>query len=249
MTYLTSPLIGPGGALVVEPFHCNSIEVDAANGNLMISSRHMDSIFYIEKSSGKVLWKMGGATYSKDDATYVPVADPFYRQHDARFPSGWTSACSGGSGQISLFDDETLKSQPARGVVYDVHVASGDCPTDAGVSGATVAWQYQGTKSITATGSFRISADGSRVIGWGESGGLVFSEVDVSGNDLLDFYFPEGSSSYRAVKVPLTAFDLSVLRSTAGELQGDGTSDGGSDDGSAEKGLGTADATATDTGS
>jgi hypothetical protein len=219
-TYLYPAETEADGAPLVEPFHCNSIEVDAI-GNLLVSARNMDSIFYVERATGKVLWKMGGATYSKDNATYVPALDPFYRQHDARFPNGWKSSCSGagGNGQISLFDDETAEPGPARAMVYDVNVVAADCTSsgDGGVSGATVAWQYKGQVSIPATGSFRILADGSRVIGWGTStGGFVFSEVNLQGNDLLDFYFTDYSQSYRAIKVPLTAFDLNVLRSTAG---------------------------------
>jgi hypothetical protein len=231
----TLPLTGfgpdstlPDGGAVYDVFHCNSIDVDPANGNLLVSAREMDSLFYIEWSTGKVLWKMGGATASKDDAAYVSVADPFFRQHDARLQPGWASACNGGSGQISVFDDESEKPGPARGVLYDVLVGGvdgggtgcdGGMASDGGVPGqATVAWQYAGTVSSSATGSFRISPDGSRVIGWGLGGApsLAFTEVDVNGNDLLDFSFPDGNVTYRAIKVPLSTFDLSVMRSTAG---------------------------------
>jgi hypothetical protein len=213
----TYPATGedPTGATVADPFHCNAIDVNPATGNLLVSSRDMDSIFYIERSSGKVLWKMGGSSYTKDNAVYVPVDDPFYRQHDARLQPGWSEKC-GGQGQISLFDDETAMSNPARAVVYDVNVgADGD---GCGSPSAKVAWQYAGTVPSGFMGSFRISSDGSRVIGWGYEGAedLVFSEVDSNGNDLLDFYFLDNSSSYRAIKVPLGAFDLDVLRKTAG---------------------------------
>src|SRR6202041_2518240 len=98
-----------GVAEVVQPFHDNSIDVDPANGNLLVSARDMDSIFYIEKSSGKVLWKMGGAAASLDDATYIPVASPFFGQHDARLRPGW-STCAGG--QVSVYDDETYGKGP-----------------------------------------------------------------------------------------------------------------------------------------
>jgi hypothetical protein len=51
--------------------------------------------------------------------------------------------------------------------------------------------------------------------------GLVFTEVDVDGHDLLDLVSVESnsgfSSSYRAAKVPLTAFDPRVLRRTSGQ--------------------------------
>jgi hypothetical protein len=185
----------------------------------------MDSVFYIDRSTSKVLWKMGGATYSKDHATYVPVADPFFRQHDARLQPGWSAACHGGTGQVSVFDDETDKPAPARAALYDVVVgadsgttgscASGDTGT---TTGATLVWQYKGKAMAAGTGSFRILADGSRIIGWGigPTPYIVFTEVDVQGDDLLDFYFTDNNSSYRAIKVPLTALDLGVLRRTAG---------------------------------
>ena len=35
------------GGLVIDTFHCNSIDVDPANGNLLVSGRQMDSAFYI----------------------------------------------------------------------------------------------------------------------------------------------------------------------------------------------------------
>jgi Arylsulfotransferase (ASST) len=216
---------------VLDVFHCNSIDVDPESGNLLVSARSMDSVFYVARPSGKVLWKMGGATFSKDGATYVSVADPFFRQHDARLQPGWCSTCGGGTGQVSVFDDETAKSAPARAVVYDliVGVADGAASADGGYgdSGAshvgttgtaTVAWMYEGLSSSAFAGDFRIYPDGSRVIGWGVSltTQLVFAEVDAYGNDLVDFGFADSEPSYRAIKVPLSTFDLDLLRRTAG---------------------------------
>ncbi len=212
----------------VEPFHCNAIDVDPTTGDIIVSARHMSSVFYIEKSTGRVLWMMGGAAASSlDDATYVPVDDPFTTQHDARLQPGWNETCGGGSGQISVFDDESYTTNPARGVLYDVNIA-GSCgdggASTTGTTGATLTWQYKnawngGTPS-NVCGSFRISSDGSRILGWGQSdptpNGLVFTEVDDEDHDILDLICPDKSSSYRAVKVPLSAFDLGLLRTTAG---------------------------------
>jgi hypothetical protein len=242
------------GNTVADPFHCNSIDIDPAsgvdspNGNLLISSRDMDSIFYIERSSGKVLWKMGGATYTKDNAKYIPVADPFYRQHDARFQPGWSASC-GGQGQISVFDDETAMFSPARAVVYDVNVGAGSA-AGCGEARATVAWEWSGSTSSQFMGSFRISEDGSRVIGWGFGGqrDLVFTEVNAAGDDVLDFYFPDNSSSFRSIKVPLSALDLEDMRQTAGRVLasvsdagGDGN-DASNDDASSSTDAGISDA-------
>jgi hypothetical protein len=209
-----------GSEVVV--FHCNSIDVDPMNGNLLVSAREMGSIFYIEYPSGTVLWKMGGPNSSKDNAAYVSVSDPFSGQHDARLLPGWSSTCSGGTGQVSVFDDEYgTVGKPARGVVYDVVVGSGGGMGGCGGGGApgtaTVAWQDKGLSNSQIMGSFRVAGDGSRIICWGEGGdSFVFSELDARGNDLLDFSYEDGDLSYRAIKVPLSTFDLGVLRRTAG---------------------------------
>jgi hypothetical protein len=198
--------------VAVDAFHCNAIDIDPDNGNLLVSARDMDSVFYVELPSGKVLWKMGGDSYSKDGATYIPVADPFYEQHDARL-QGWSQ--STGTGQISVFDDESNTGAPARGLLLDVKTGA-----DGSTPGATVAWQYQAAHNSSSRGSFRINADGSRVIGWGTPNdylGRGFTELDSKGNVLLDFFFTDYYIySYRAIKVPLSAFDLDVLRNTSG---------------------------------
>ncbi len=189
------------GETSVEPFHCNSIDV-SPDGDLLVSARGMDSVFLISRATGAVLWKMGGATYTKDGAPYLAVQnDPlisFYRQHDARFLP---------DGNISMFDDQSEKPGPARAVIYSYDVAAGT---------ATMVWQYLGTASSGAMGSFRVMDDGSRVIGWGGPTMRALTELDANGNDVLDFYFPDGAQSYRAIKIPTTAFDINLLRSSAG---------------------------------
>jgi hypothetical protein len=217
----TYPVLEAVGAdSVADPFHCNSIDV-AADGDLLISARHMDSVFLVSKATGKVIWKMGGSPYTKDGATYLTVTgDPltsFYRQHDARFLP---------DNQISLFDDETGMSGPARGVIYTYDVNAGT---------ATFAWQYLGAVSSSAMGSFRVLPDGSRIIGWGQgnTSQLAFTEVDANGNDLLEFHFTDGDESYRALKVPLTQLDLTLMRNSVnGPVPQDaGTVDAGAGDG------------------
>ncbi len=224
----------PDGGEVIDVFHCNSIDVDTATGNLLVSSRNMDSVFYVAWPAGTVLWKLGGKKASKDNATYVSLKDPFYRQHDARLLT-WTQGCNGGTGQLSMFDDETVKPAPSRAVIYDVVVGgpdgglpadSGSCDGGFGEGGfgdggapgsAVVSWQALGWSDSEAAGSFRISKDGSRVIAWGIAAvpGPIASEVDLSGNHLFDLRFVS-NGTYRAVKVPLSAFNLEDLRNSAG---------------------------------
>jgi hypothetical protein len=112
-----------------------------------------------------------------------------------------------------MFDDQTQKAGPARAAVYSYDV-------DAGT--ATMAWQFLGTSVSPDMGSFRIESDGARVIGWGAETplGPAFTEVTERGARLVDFGFRGSwnarSATYRAVKVPTTAFDLSVLWSAVG---------------------------------
>ena len=98
------------------------------------------------------------------------------------------------------------------GVLIDGKWTDGELPQETSAAG-----QFKRADSMFRG---RITADGSRIIGWGQSepGGsqLLFTEVDAKGKDLLDLVCPDGSSSYRAVKVPLSAFDLTTLRTTAG---------------------------------
>lgn len=199
-----APLTGMAdGKPFVDPFHCNSIDVDEA-GDLLVSARAMSSVFLVARATGAVTWKLGGSSYTKDGARFIAVqGDPltsFHGQHDARFQP---------DGTLSMFDDQAGAPGPARAVVYSYDVTAGT---------AALLWQYRGTASSAGMGSFRITADGSRVIGWGIGGapGRAFSEVTAGGDDLLDFAFSGGDTTYRAIKVPLGAFDLGALRGTAG---------------------------------
>jgi hypothetical protein len=186
---------------VVNVFHCNSVDVDEATGDLLVSARNMDSVFRVARPSGKVLWKMGGARFNKDGAPYIAVTgDPrvgFYRQHDARFAPG---------GNISMLDDHTGVSGPSRATIYSYDLTS---------LTATLVWEYPepGGGNAGGMGSVRVQPDGARVVGWGSGTiNLAFSEIDAAGNDLFDFYFTNGRWTYRAIKIPPTAFDIDVLR-------------------------------------
>jgi hypothetical protein len=204
------------GVPAADVFHCNSIDIEPGTGNLLISARNMSTVFMIDRTTSKVLWKMGGSSYNKDGAVIVPVSSAFHGQHDARLQPGWSTGC-GGRGQISLFDDETFSGPAARAVVYDVTIGAGTV-SGCGPTGATVAWEKSGTTSSSFMGSFRIMSDGTRIIGWGYGGepGRVFTEVDDKGKELLDFYFTDTDCSFRALKVPLDHLDLDVMRRVTG---------------------------------
>jgi len=189
------------GVTVVDAFHCNSIDVDG-EGNLLLSLRHTNAVFYVDRASGEIEWKLGGTAYNKDGAAHIAVtSDPegtFSLQHDARFTA---------TGGVTLFDDHGATAGVARGVEYAIDQEAGT---------ASVVWEFLGPSQSGAQGSFRRYPDGHSVIGWGALQGdrRVLTEVDGSGNDVLDVSL-SGQVSYRAIKVPLTQLDIGLLRLTA----------------------------------
>jgi hypothetical protein len=214
----------PYGTSLIDVYHCNSIDVDPANGNLLISMRNANTVFYMTWPEGDILWKMGGFNQSNDDAPFVTVPSPFAGQHDARLHN-WNQSCNGGVGQVSLYDDETDGTMShSRAVIYDVVVGTGDSKCgDAGAPGtATVAWEYPGSVPADFSGSVRPlpgSKDPLWVIGWGQgSNPFAFSVIDQKTNkDLLDFAYQDPTDcSYRAIPALPSDFDLTVLRETAG---------------------------------
>jgi hypothetical protein len=169
-----------------------------------LSARHTNSLFYVSRATGDVLWKLGGTSYSKDGAAYIAVEDdpmgPFNMQHDAR----WLP-----NGDITLFDDHgATASGVARGVEYAIDFESGT---------ATPVFQFLGTGRSGYEGSFRRYPDGESVIGWGYVPGetRVVTEIDADGEDVVDIAFTAAQSqpSYRAVKVPPAQLDIQALRS------------------------------------
>jgi hypothetical protein len=190
------------GVNLIDVYHCNSIAVDAT-GNLLVSSRYANALFYIDKATGTVLWKLGGLAPNKDGAQVIEVIGDiqgtFNMQHDGRFQP---------NGDISLFDDHGRfpDSGLARGIEYAI---------DFDASTASVAFEFFGIATSNREGSFRRYADGHSVVGWGyiATDPRVVTEVDSNGNDVLDIAFG-GTESYRAVKVPVSDLNVAVLRAT-----------------------------------
>ncbi|MBJ7600934.1 aryl-sulfate sulfotransferase [Candidatus Nephthysia bennettiae] len=195
------------GRQVQDVYHCNSIDVDQTTGNVLLSVRHTDAVYLINKVSKNVIWKMGGNTTREAGAVYLNIVNPadrFYAQHDARFRP---------NGDISLYDDHSQQATGnARGVEYAINPGAGT---------ATLNFSYQNGPISNATGSFRRNAVGTdNIVGWGIRGGSGFDEFDATGGTaqglLMTMRFPNGESEYRVVKVDPSALDVNLLRSTAG---------------------------------
>ena len=72
--------------------HCNSIEIDP-DGNLIISTRHFNEITKISRTTGEIIWRLGG---KRNQFQFINDNRGFGGQHDARVLS---------NGNIALFDN------------------------------------------------------------------------------------------------------------------------------------------------
>jgi hypothetical protein len=78
--------------------HINSVE--RAGDSLIVSFRHADAVYSIDRSTGDINWKLGGThTPESLEVKNDPNGDyPLGGQHDARFDK---------RGNLTVFDDET----------------------------------------------------------------------------------------------------------------------------------------------
>lgn len=206
----THPITVPvNGQPADDIYHCNSIDLDPAtdppDADVLISVRHTDSLYLIDKTTGAIRWKLGGNAAGSEPHLRISGGrqNDFSGPHDARF--------RGGNG-ISVYDDQSFsQSGTARGVEYAIDEEAGT---------AQLAWEYEapdGQKAL-AMGGFRRYANGAdNVIAWGlKNGAGGFDEVDGDGNLLFRMSFPRGEAAYRVVKEAPGALDVDLLRRTAG---------------------------------
>lgn len=194
--------------LVFDVFHCNSVDVDPTTGDVLLSVRHADAVYLIDRATGHISWRLGGRGPNPDGAELIQVtSDPlgtFHAQHDARFRP---------DGDVSLFDDQSWDARlPARAIEYHIDLSSRT---------AHPVWTYTASDrhNSAATGSFRRLLGGAdNVIGWGFKPNSLFTEVDAQGNVMLEVEVQSGQSAYRVLKVPTAALDLKLLRADAGTL-------------------------------
>ena len=61
--------------------HMNAIDIDD-DGNILLSCRHLSTVFKIERNTGNILWELGG--HNSDFTFANDPLDGFRNQHDVR---------------------------------------------------------------------------------------------------------------------------------------------------------------------
>ncbi len=187
----------------VDPYHLNSLAgVDDGSGDYLVSARHLDAVFRVDHATKQVEWKLGGVDPGTDPKPQLTViGDPFggpLRPHDARLDGN----------VLTLFDNRSGTSQPARAVAYRID-------TNAGT--ATMLWEIRDPQGRPSggLGSVRVQADGSILVCWG---GLqpMFQEFGPDRVSRMTIASDPLHLTYRIVKYPKATFSAAVLRANAG---------------------------------
>ena len=156
-------------------FHINSV-AETDDGNLLISGRNTWTVYKVDRSTGKIIWRLNG---KRSDFT-LDSAARFYWQHHAQ-PHG--------SSTITLFDNAVRKERQSRGLVLSVDTAAKHVSLER-------AYLHPAGLNSTALGSVELQPDGRVFVGWGDQ--PYFSEFAPDGTLLLDGQLPIGVRSYRA---------------------------------------------------
>ncbi len=183
---------------VHDPFHLNSIAL-ATDGNLIVSARHMNALYKIDRRTGALLWRLGGnrSSFAMGPGT------TFRLQHDARVQP---------DGRITLFDnvaeDLPARGRRSRGLMLSL---------DAERKRVSVFRAFEHPDGILSPtqGSMQALDGGGAFVGWG---GLQpwFTEFDAGGRTVFAARFrPPGVESYRAYRLPWSATPAGRPRAAA----------------------------------
>jgi len=179
---------GDSAHLPYDFFHANSVGL-AADGNVIVSSRHTWTTYKINHSTGKVIWRLGG---KKSDFTIEEKAK-FAWQHDFRQRrDGTYSIFDNGNGVTKVHDY-------SRGLVMKLDEA-------ARTAKFVAEYVHPDKLSAPTQGCFRELADGGSFIGWGQM--PYFTEHNADGTVRLAGHLPLDNQSYRAYKVDWTGLPL-----------------------------------------
>ena len=175
----------------IDYVHINAIEGDD-DGNIMFIGRTISAVIKINRSTGDIIWHLGG---KQNEFTFInehPENAPeyFVGPHDIRRIA---------NGDITLFDNGDRHDPPySRAVEYKL---------DEQAKTATLVWEFRHDPDIYtfAMGSVQRLSNGSTFIGWGSAsagGGPVLTEVRPDNTIALELFYPSGVMSYRAFKFP-----------------------------------------------
>ena len=192
----------PDGGRPWDFFHVNSVSLDPwGDGNFIVSSRNTWAAYEINRTSGAVVWRLGG----DHPSFHMGAGTGFAWQHDVRWQPDHT---------LTIFDDG----------------ASPKAHSQSRAIRERINWQHHNVELVGryvhtpplltgSQGNDELLADGDSFVGWGEE--PYFSEYGPAGETLFDAHIPSPGQSYRAYRfawsaTPAAPPSLAVRSSAAG---------------------------------
>lgn len=179
----------------VDYFHFNSINIDPNDQNFVISARHTNQIYKINRTTGDIMWRFGG---NNDDFNLVGNQIISHPHHATILPNG----------NLLLFDNGVTKTpKQSRIAEFDL---------DENNTTANLVYEYTETgRYFDIMGSAQKLSNGNYFIGWGgnitsqsNANKSDITEVNSSGNIVLEISFSNNPGSftysYRALKYTIT---------------------------------------------
>ncbi|MBN1565548.1 MAG: aryl-sulfate sulfotransferase [Anaerolineae bacterium] len=169
----------------VDFLHANGLALDL-DGNIVLSSKHLDEITKINHETGDIIWRMGGRYNRNNEFTFIndPLNGFSAQHHPVILPNG----------NLLLFDNGTAhEPRESRAVEYEL---------DQEARTATLVWSYSNGQYAAGMGSVQRLANGNTFIGWGSSEGVTASEVTPEGEVVFELSLPPSEISYRAYRLP-----------------------------------------------
>jgi VCBS repeat-containing protein len=175
--------------------HMNAVE-PVGNDAILISLRHTDAVYKIDKATGDVVWKLGG-TWTPKSLTVAndpEGAYPLGGQHDVRLQA---------DGTITIHDNNTNLPGAPRAVRYEINEAT---------KTATLVEEVTDPEAPSSfcCGSARRSADGSWLMSWG--GRSLVTEFNAASERTFRLGFGGVVFSYRAAAAPDGSLSATALR-------------------------------------
>jgi hypothetical protein len=188
---LANPRRQLGGLRTFDPVHINAIEPRGRN-EVIISARHTDAIYGIDRSTGNVAWKLGGRGRAGGlEVIGDPAEKRFGGQHDVRVAD---------DGSLSVYDNGKLRAYRPRVAFYRLEVARNRARFVGQLRDPLV-------RTSHCCGSARQLPDGGWLVSWGDNP-LV---TGFDSEHRLAFRLRLPVPTYRAVPVPPGAVSIAEL--------------------------------------
>ena len=189
---------------IVDWTHSNALEMDF-DGNILLSSRHLNEITKINRQNGSVIWRLGGKNNQFD---FINDNIGFTGQHDIRRKQ---------NGNITLWDNGQYTTPPvARALEYQI---------DETQMTVNLVWEFINDINMysAAMGNVQQLTNGNRLIDFGfaePEGYPLFSVVKPDYSKVLEVFAPEGYGSYRAFNYQELPWELQRPEITCEEQDG-----------------------------